>query len=91
MFWFSSNKYSQKQHYITEREIRKLTTWVGLDSLKESESELVRKEIVKKRGSDGRMSLYQIYGVLTKLKNERKISKFDRQGLMKRFEGFFGE
>ena len=89
MPWFSSNKYSQDEKQITSDRIKKLTSSVGLQTLSFTESVIVTDAIIDKRGSDGDISLYQVYEVLNQLKNEGKISKYDRDGIMKRFEKYY--
>jgi len=89
MSWFSSNDYSQAQKYITEAQVRRLCTWVGSSNLSQSDSQVAAEAILKRRGSDGHMSLYQIYDTLTELKDNGQISKFDRETLVERFEEFF--
>ena len=89
MSWFSSNKYSQDEKQITSDRIKKLTSSVGLQTLSFTESVIVADVIIDKRGSDGDISLYQVYEVLNQLKNEGKISKYDRDGIMKRFEKYY--
>ena len=89
MSWFSSNKYSQKQKYITEDQIKKACIWVGDANISQADSEITFEVVIKKRGTDGQISLYQVYDVLTKLKNQGKISKYDRKDIMERFEEYF--
>jgi hypothetical protein len=88
MSWFSSNHYSQIEHQITEERIKEIVSTVHVNTLQSAEVLLVRAEVLRRRGNDGQISLYQIYDILTRLKNQNKISKYDRDGLMKRFEEY---
>ena len=58
----------------------------SLDGVEESE---VEGALDDRRGSDGKMSLQQIYDELTRLKNLNKISSADKNGLMRVFEKYF--
>lgn len=89
MSWFSSNNYSQIEHQITEERIKEIVSSVHIKTLQQAEVLLVREEILRRRGNDGDISLYQIYDVLNHLKDQGKISKYDRDGIMKRFEEYF--
>jgi len=89
MSWFSSNNYSQVEKMIVEAHLKKLCSWVGMANLTQTESLLVFNALSNRRGMDGRISLHQIYEVLNQLKEENKISKYDRDGLMKRFQEYF--
>jgi hypothetical protein len=91
MSWFSSNKYSQKQKYITKKQIKDFCTWVGDANISQADSKATFEAVLKKRGTDGQMSLSQVYDALTKLKNQSKISKSDRSDIIKRFEENWGK
>lgn len=94
MGWFDTIKYSTKEHYLAKEEIKHIVTMEHVHSLTSIEAEMVRCLIEERRHGDGMISLQQIYEVLTRLKNERKISTDDREGLMrelqKHFEHKFG-
>ena len=85
----STNKYAKEEKQLSVEHIRQLVSRSKVCSLDFGEESLVEKEIVKRRHGDGKISLAQIYEVLTKLKNQNKISQFDRNGLMKIFEEYF--
>ena len=89
MSWFSSNHYSQTEHQITEEHIKEIVSTVHVNTLQQAEVLLVRAEILRRRGNDGQISLCQIYDVLNHLKDQNKISKYDRDGVMRRFEEYF--
>jgi len=80
---------SQKEHYLTKLEIQQLVSRVKVNTLSNGEESLVEETIDTRRRGDGKISLYQIYEALRKLQNLNKISKFDRQGLMRVFGEFF--
>lgn len=88
--FFGGIQYSQKEHYLTEIEIKKLVSRVHINTLKQDEESLVEEAIIARRHGDGKISLQQIYEVLTQLKNQHKISVQDRKGLMRVFAAHFG-
>ena len=89
-FGFTS-KYSKVEHPITSLRIKKLVSHYNVRSLDSGEEGVVENSIIARRHSDGKISLSQIYEVLTKLKNQNKISRVDRDGVMRVFEKNFGE
>ncbi|MEK7065152.1 MAG: hypothetical protein AAB963_01775 [Patescibacteria group bacterium] len=84
-------RYSQVEHPFSEFDIKKLVSPYNVRTLKQSEAGLVEQAIVARRRGDGKISLQQIYETLTQLKNQLKISRQDRDGLMKDFEEFFNK
>ncbi len=91
MSLFSANHHSQLEHQLTEAHLKLLVSSVHINTLKQEEAQIVREEILRRRGGDGQISLHQIYEVLTRLKDQNKISKFDRESIMKRFVEYFGK
>ena len=89
MGWFSTNKYSTKERYLSSKEIKRLVSTSSVRSLDSKEESVVEDLVIIRRGSDGKISLMQIDGVLKKLKNQSKISKYDRIALMQIFEMYF--
>ncbi|MBI5222482.1 MAG: hypothetical protein HY980_03225 [Candidatus Magasanikbacteria bacterium] len=87
--FFGGIKYSQVEHSLTEIEIKKLVSRIHINTLKQEEEGLVEEAIIARRHGDGKISLQQIYEVLTQLKNQHKISLQDREGLMRVFGGHF--
>ena len=87
----STIRYSQVEHPFSEFDIKKLVSPYNVRTLKQSEAGLVEQAIVARRRGDGKISLQQIYETLTQLKNQLKISRQDRDGLMKDFEEFFNK
>jgi len=85
----SSIQYPKTEHPFSEIEIKKLVSPYNVNTLKQSEAGLVEQAIITRRRGDGKISLQQIYETLTQLKNQNKISKQDRDGLMKDFVDFF--
>jgi len=84
-------RYSIKEHPITELEIKRLISHEHVMSLDSQNMSEIEPAIIARRHSDGKISLQQIYEVLTQLKNQNKISKQDREGVMGVFENFFKE
>lgn len=82
-------QYSNKEHYLSEIEIRRLVSRVQVRSLSQSEESLVEEAIIKRRRGDGKIPLRQIDETLRKLEKQKKISEFDHQGLMRGFEQYF--
>ncbi|MSU75556.1 MAG: hypothetical protein EXS55_03525 [Candidatus Magasanikbacteria bacterium] len=89
MGFFSFNKYPTVEHYLSEMEIKKIVSEVAVQTLKSSEEALVEQAVVARRHGDGKISLQQIYETLRSLVNKKKISKYDRDALMKRFVNHF--
>jgi hypothetical protein len=89
MGFFSFNKYPTAEHYLTEEHIKKIVSEVAVQTLKSNEEALVEQAIVARRRGDGKISLQQIYETLKSLVNQKKISKYDRDALMKRFVNHF--
>jgi len=82
---------SQKEHYLSKQEIQQLVSRVKVRTLDSGEEVLVEDVIDRRRRGDGKISLYQIDEALRTLQNQNKISKFDRQGLMRVFGEYFGK
>lgn len=89
--FFSTTKYSPTEHPLSEIEIKKLVSTILVNTLKQGEESLVEEAIIARRHGDGKISLRQIYEVLTQLKNQHKISVYDRDGLMKVFSNQFND
>ena len=84
-------KYPTVEHPLSELEIKKLVSPYHVDTLSQAESGLVEQAIVARRRGDGKISLQQIYETLTQMKNQNKISRQDRDGLLSDFEKYFSE
>ncbi len=89
MGFFTSAKYSKIEHQLSEFNIKKQVSRYNVRSLDSAEEGLVEQTIIARRRGDGKISLQQIYEALTKLKNQNKISRVDRDGLMRVFSEFF--
>lgn len=87
LFGFTS-KYSKIEHQLSADKIKELVSCYKVQSLDSGEEKLVEETIIARRRGDGKISLFQIYEVLTKLKNQNKISQVDRDGLMREFEKY---
>ncbi|MDO8509783.1 MAG: hypothetical protein Q7S24_01425 [bacterium] len=89
MFGGTENKYSNIEHQLSELEINKLVSEITIKTLKQGEEDLVEHTLLQRRHGDGKISLRQIYESLTQLKNQHKISVYDRDGLIKVFESYY--
>ncbi len=85
----SSAKYSTKEHQLSELEIKKLVSHANVLSVGKSDENIVEQAIIARRHSDGKISLQQIYETLLRLQNTYKISRQDKEGLMKVFVEHF--
>lgn len=81
----SSAKYSTQEHQLSELEIKKLVSHANVLSVGKSDENIVEQALIARRGSDGKISPQQIYETLLRLQNTYKISKQDKEGLMKIF------
>jgi len=90
LFGFTS-KYSKTEHQLSAQKIKELVSRYKVQSLDSTEEVLAEEIIIARRRGDGKISLFQIYEVLTKLKNQNKISQVDRDGLMRVFKEYFGD
>jgi len=59
-------------------------------SLTPEQEELIEDAIREKRHGDGKISLQQVYEVLSSLKHQGLISDSDRSGVMQVFKRHFG-
>ncbi|MBT4120844.1 MAG: hypothetical protein HOA57_04080 [Candidatus Magasanikbacteria bacterium] len=84
-YFGSSTKYSKTEYPLSAEKIKELVSRYKVQSLDSTEELLVEEIVTARRRGDGKISLFQIYEVLTKLKNQNKISQVDRDGLMKVF------
>ncbi|OGH69891.1 MAG: hypothetical protein A3C90_00850 [Candidatus Magasanikbacteria bacterium RIFCSPHIGHO2_02_FULL_51_14] len=89
LFGSPAGNYPQDEKSLSEVEIKKLVSRVHIRTLRQGEEGLVEQAIAARRHGDGKISLRQIYEALTQLKNQGKISVYDRKGLMKMFEEYF--
>lgn len=85
----SAIKYSTKEHYLTELEIKKLVSHERVISIDQQNANDIEPAIIARRHGDGKISLQQIYEVLLHLKNSGKISREDKDGLMRVFQDHF--
>ncbi len=85
MGWFTSVQYSMKEHPLTEFEVKKYVTYLHVTTLEHhpDREKMVQEAILARRHSDGKISLQQIYELLTHMKDTNQITKYDREGIMK--------
>ena len=92
MGWFGPTiKYSTTEHQLSEFDIKKFVSHGKVMTLSPADESLIEKAIVARRHGDGKISLQQIYETLLQLFNQRRISKQDKEGVMKVFESYFIE
>ena len=84
-YFNSGSKYPKTEHQLSSQKIKELVSHFKVKSLDSTEEGLVEKTLIARRRGDGKISLFQIYEALTKLRNQNKISQVDRDGLMKVF------
>lgn len=84
---FSSPKlnYSQEEKAISIDQLDAIVSSVSISSLSQKEEKIVEEALHKRRGADGKISLRQIYEVLTQLEQTGKISVHDKKALLERF------
>ena len=87
----TGSKYSQKEYSVTSEKIKELVSSVTTKSLDAREEVIIENAIIKRRKGDGKISLRQVDETLYKLQNQRKISEFDRKGIVKQFEKYFSK
>lgn len=91
MSFFDAIKYSTKEHYLTEKEIKKLVSHLTVNTVTDKDAVVIESALVGRRGGDGKISLQQIYETLRHLKHSGEISKYDQAGEMQVFENYFRE
>lgn len=82
-------KYSPDLKAVPEREIKRLVSHHQILTLDAGEEDLVEQAILQARGSDGHISMRQVYETLQHLYNQKKISITDKQKLLDIFEAYF--
>jgi hypothetical protein len=85
----STSRFPKEEKKLSTLEIKKLVSRIKTKSLTQKEEILVEQAIMKRRLGDGKISLFQINEVLTKLKNQNKLSKFDVDSLNAIFKNYF--
>ena len=91
IFGSPADKYSQKEHPVSEYDLKHIITHEHIHTLDEAQVEKVRASILARRQGDGKISLRQIYELLEHMVLKHEISKFDRDGAMRAMEGYFGK
>lgn len=91
LFSFFSKRYPTAERQITELEVRRLISELTVPTLQgeNDKEQMIRQAILDRRRGDGKISLQQIYELLTKMKNQHQISEFDRAGIMKVLQTHF--
>ncbi|MFA5813009.1 MAG: hypothetical protein WC862_00640 [Patescibacteria group bacterium] len=91
LFGSPGDKYSKEEKQLSEFDIKRMVSQTDVRTLAAGEVELVERTIIDKRRGDGKISLRQIYEALAGLKNNNKISQYDRDGLMRVFVEYFSK
>jgi hypothetical protein len=86
---YSQSKLSMTEHQLSSVKIRQLVSRVRVRSLDIGEERIVEEAIIRRRLGDGKISLRQIDETLFQLQQQKKISQYDRKGLVKQFSEFF--
>ena len=87
-------KYSQTRHPLPALDLKRLLSRVHIkpgSSVSDADRDLAYEAVEAKRGSDGKISLQQIYSVLLKFKQQNQITKYDLATLMQAFEEYYGQ
>ena len=86
-----TKKYPQDRHQITTEQVKHIMWNTHLASINQANKDTVAEAVLAKRDGEGKTSLQHIYETLTRLKNEKRITKIDRDSFMKIFLEFFTE
>ena len=86
LFSNPSDKYSQTEKSLSTVQIKQLVSRVKVNTLDQGEESLVEQELIARKGSNGTISMRQIYDVLNRLENSNNISAFDKKKLLQIFE-----
>ena len=89
--FFFSKRYPTAEHTLLEHDVRRLVTYLNIPSLRgeEQKERMLQQAILDRRHGDGKISLQQIYELLTKMKNNRTITVFERDQTMKVLQKYF--
>lgn len=82
---FSTVKYSQIEHELTEHEVKHHLNNVAIPAFQThpEREKLVQDTILARRHGDGKISLQQIYELLTHEKDAGQITIYDRDAIMR--------
>lgn len=82
-------KYPRDKHPVTAEQIKHQMWHTHLASINQGNKDTVAEAVLARRDSADKISLQHIYETLTRLKNENRITKIDRDSFMKIFVEFF--
>jgi len=93
MGFFNPVTYPTIEHPLIEEEVKRLITYLHIPSLKDQEAreKMIQQSILERRHNDGKISLQQIYELLTKMKDENIINKYNRDETMVVLKIYFTE
>lgn len=90
-FGSPGDAYSTVEYELTEHELKLAVNHERIAVLDNSQAEKIRAAILARRRGDGKISLRQIYELLTHMVNTHDISTFDRKDTMKALRVLFEE
>lgn len=91
MSFFDTVKYSTTEHFLSEKEIKKLVSHLKVQTVNDKDAATIESALIGRRGGDGKISLQQIYETLKHIKQSGEITKYDQAGEMQVFENYFRE
>lgn len=80
--------YSHNKFQISKADISDVVTRSGIAGLNGDEERIIEDTILRVRGSDERISLFEIDQALRALERKHTISKFDREFVLKAMEKY---
>lgn len=87
---FGGHRYSTVSKSLSHEEILRLISQTRISSLTQDQVKAVEDALIAGRNSEGKISLSHIDEVLKKLEYTRKISKYDREQVVKVFQSYLG-
>ena len=84
-------QYSKVEHPLIDLEIKRLVSREHMPTLDQKNCLAIEAAVIERKHSDGKISLQQIWEVLTSLKNKNIISKQDRSSVMEMFKNYYSE
>lgn len=80
--------YSHNKFHISKVDIRDVVTRSSIAGLNGDEEQIIEDTILRVRGGDERVSLFEIDKALAELERKHTISKFDRKFVMEAMEAY---
>lgn len=91
LFW-TSKKYSQEQKSLGSDELQKIIRngLAHVQNISDDDRAIVERTLLATKGTDGKISLEQIYEALHHLRNQHTISPADERTFMELFKEHLG-